>query len=137
MTVDIAGHNRIHSNYVVEQPPGKSVRGINTEVVDRCNTAISAPVTVLLLHPLQYSPMLFTVFSSSRKPVLLHGLFFQFKMVNRVRQQSLHQLLYCVAVELAGVDFHFRLYFVTKLIDRLRFRGAVKPQGQGAIQEAL
>ena len=137
MAVDIAGHNRIHGNYVVEQPIGKSVRCINTEVVDRFNTAIPAPETVLLRHPLQYSPMLFTVLPSSRKPVLLHGLFFQFKMVHRVRQQGLHQLLYFVAVELSGVDFHFRLYFATKLIARLRFRGAVKPQGQSAIQEAL
>ena len=86
MTVDIAGHNRIHGDYMVEQPPGKSVRSINTEVVDRFNTAISAPVTVLLLHPLQYSPMLLTVFSLEQETRYssMHC-FFQFKMVNRVQ----------------------------------------------------
>ena len=52
MTVDIAGHNRIHCDYMVEQPLREFVRGVKTEVVDGFNAAISAPAAVLLFHPL-------------------------------------------------------------------------------------
>jgi hypothetical protein len=85
MAVNIAGHHRIHGDYMIEQPFGKSVCCVNTQMVDGFNIAISTPETVFPVHPLQYQSMLLTMRLPSRKFVLLHTLLFQFKVGNSVQ----------------------------------------------------
>ena len=67
MAVDIAGHNRVHGDYMTEQPIGEFVRGIITQMDDRFDAAVRCSEAVLLCHPDQYSLMLLVVLDSGRK----------------------------------------------------------------------
>ena len=51
MAVDIAGHNRIHGDYMAKQPIGEFVPGIITQLTDGFHAAARCLEAMLLRHP--------------------------------------------------------------------------------------